>query len=55
MFKIISYQEYFTRDVNIMCNLSQGIKEDGIAEGEARMKDIACPAVTQSETYKTLI
>ena len=25
----------FRRDVNIMCNLSQGIREDGIAEGKA--------------------
>ena len=26
----------FRKDVNVMCNLSQGIKEDGIAIGEAR-------------------
>ena len=36
----IPVEENFRRDVNIMCNLSQGIKEDGIAiglaEGEAR-------------------
>lgn len=37
----IPVEENFRRDVNIMCNLSQGIKEDGIAiglaEGEARI------------------
>ena len=33
----IPVEEDFRRDVNIMCNLSQGIKEDGIAEGEARI------------------
>ncbi len=32
----IPVEEDFRRDVNIMCNLSQGIREDGIAEGEAR-------------------
>ena len=36
----IPVEENFRRDVNIMCNLSQGIKEDGIAiglaEGEAK-------------------
>ena len=32
----IPVEEDFRRDVNIMCNLSQGIKEDGIAEGEAK-------------------
>lgn len=31
----IPVEENFRRDVNIMCNLSQGIKEDGIAEGKA--------------------
>lgn len=37
----IPVEENFRRNVNIMCNLSQGIKEDGIAiglaEGEARI------------------
>lgn len=33
----IPVEENFRRDVNIMCNLSQGIREDGIAEGEARI------------------
>lgn len=33
----IPVEEDFRRDVNMMCNLSQGIKEDGIAEGEARI------------------
>ena len=37
----IPVEENFRRDVNIMCNLSQGIKEDGIAiglaEGKARI------------------
>ena len=31
----IPVEENFRRDVNIMCNLSQGIREDGIAEGIA--------------------
>ena len=33
----IPVEENFRRDVNIMCNLSQGIREDGIAESEARI------------------
>ncbi len=32
----IPVEEDFRKDVNVMCNLSQGIKEDGIAIGEAR-------------------
>ncbi len=32
----IQIDEDFRRDVSVMCNLSQGIKEAGIAEGEAR-------------------
>ena len=31
----IPIEENFRRDVSTMCNLSQGIKEDGIAIGEA--------------------
>ena len=31
----ISIEENFRKDVSVMCNLSQGIKEDGIAIGEA--------------------
>ena len=31
----IPIEENFRRDVSVMCNLSQGIKEDGIAIGEA--------------------
>lgn len=32
----IPIEENFRKDVNFMCNLSQGIKEDGIAIGEAK-------------------
>ena len=32
----ISIEDKFREDMNIMCNLSQGIKEEGIAIGEAR-------------------
>lgn len=28
-------EENFRKDVSVMCNLSQGIREDGIAEGVA--------------------
>ena len=31
----IPIEENFRKDVSVMCNLSQGIKEDGIASGEA--------------------
>ena len=31
----IPIEKNFRRDVSVMCNLSQGIKEDGIAIGEA--------------------
>lgn len=31
----IPMEEDFRKDVSVMCNLSQGIKEDGIAIGEA--------------------
>ena len=31
----IPIEENFRKDVSVMCNLSQGIKEDGIAIGEA--------------------
>lgn len=31
----IPIEENFRRDVSVMCNLSQGIKEDGIAIGRA--------------------
>lgn len=31
----IPMEEHFRKDVSVMCNLSQGIKEDGIAIGEA--------------------
>lgn len=34
----ILIEENFRKDVSVMCNLSQGIKEDGIAIGEAREK-----------------
>lgn len=34
----IPIEENFRKDVSVMCNLSQGIKEDGIAIGEAREK-----------------
>ena len=33
----IPVEENFRKDVGVMCNLSQGIKEDGIAIGEARI------------------
>ena len=33
----IPIEENFRKDVSVMCNLSQGIKEDGIAIGEARI------------------
>ena len=33
----IPIEENFRKDVSVMCNLSQGIKEDGIAIGEARL------------------
>lgn len=33
----IPVEENFREDVNFMCNLSQGIKEDGIAIGEAKI------------------
>ena len=32
-----STEEDFRKDVSVMCNFSQGIKEDGIAIGEARI------------------
>ncbi len=32
----IPIEEDLRKDVNVMCNLSQGIREDGIAIGEAR-------------------
>ena len=31
----IPVEENFRKDVSVMCNLSQGIREDGIAEGVA--------------------
>ena len=34
----IPVEENFRKDVGVMCNLSQGIKEDGIEIGEAREK-----------------
>ena len=34
----IPIEENFRKDVSVMCNLSQGIKEDGIVIGEAREK-----------------
>ncbi len=34
----IPIEEKFRKDVSVMCNLSQGIKEDGIAIGAAREK-----------------
>lgn len=34
----IPIEENLRKDVSVMCNLSQGIKEDGIAIGEAREK-----------------
>ena len=34
----IPIEESLRKDVSVMCNLSQGIKEDGIAIGEAREK-----------------
>lgn len=33
----IPIEEDLRKDVSVMCNLSQGIKEDGIAIGEARI------------------
>lgn len=33
----ISVEEKFRRDVNIMCNLSEGIEEKGMAKGEAQL------------------
>ncbi len=33
----IPIEENLRKDVSVMCNLSQGIKEDGIAIGEARV------------------
>ena len=35
----IPIEENFRKDMNVMCNLSQGIKEDGIAIGEARKEE----------------
>ena len=35
----IPIEENFRRDVSVMCNLSQGIKEDGIAIREARKEE----------------
>lgn len=35
----IPIEKNFRRDVSVMCNLSQGIKEDGIAIGEARKEE----------------
>ena len=35
----IPIEENFRKDVSVMCNLSQGIKEDGIAIGEARKEE----------------
>ena len=32
----ISVEEKFRRDVNIMCNLSEGIEEKGMAKGIAK-------------------
>ncbi len=34
----IPIEESFRKDVSVMCNLSQGIEEKGIAIGEAREK-----------------
>lgn len=33
----IPIEDSIRKDVSVMCNLSQGIKEDGIAIGEARI------------------
>ena len=33
----ISVEEKLRRDVNIMCNLSEGIEEKGMAKGEAQL------------------
>ncbi len=33
----ILVEDNFRKDIGVMCNLSQGIKEDGIAIGEARI------------------
>ena len=33
----IPVEDSIRKDVNVMCNLSQGIKEDGIAIGEAKI------------------
>lgn len=46
----IPIEENMKKDVNVMCNLSQGIKEKGIAigraegeaKGEAKIKQINC-------------
>ena len=35
----IPIEENLRKDVSVMCNLSQGIKEDGIAIGEARKEE----------------
>ena len=36
---IIPIEENFRKDVSVMCNLSQGIEEKGIAIGEARKEE----------------
>ena len=35
----IPIEENFRKDVSVMCNLSQGIEENGIAIGEARKEE----------------
>ena len=35
----IPIEENFRKDVSVMCNLSQGIEEKGIAIGEARKEE----------------
>ena len=55
----IPLEENFRRDVSTMCNLSQGVKEEGIAIGEAGLimtmyKNGLSPEQIASATDKTV-
>ena len=49
----IPIEENFRKDVSVMCNLSQGIEEKGIAIGEARKEEkINLNEILKDESYK---
>lgn len=47
----IPVENVIEREVGVMCNLSQGIKEKGIAIGEARIIKRACFYLTLTAIY----